>query len=171
MAGKCGKDKLWKWRACLSCRCDQGVEQVEESNSISLKQPNWDDFWVGLPFIIVLKGTSQFVFQFVPVIDIFKIHLCCHFFPKNMTRSTTLNCLLNPLHSHRFLNIKDSLFISRIIWQKLMATSEYSFTSNFLSSFHLKWPAISIFFSFYSQTKWSVPKIALMNWLFETWTR
>ena len=24
----------------------------------------------------------------------------------------------------------------------------------------------------YSQTKWSVPlKIALMNWLFETWTR
>ena len=25
---------------------------------------------------------------------------------------------------------------------------------------------------FYSQTKWSVPlKIALMNWLFKTWTR
>jgi len=27
-------------------------------------------------------------------------------------------------------------------------------------------------FENYSQTKWSVPlKIALMNWLFETWTR
>ena len=26
--------------------------------------------------------------------------------------------------------------------------------------------------NYYSQTKWSVPlKIALMNWLFETWTR
>ena len=105
MAEKCGKDKLWKWRACLSCRCDQGVEQVEESNSISrapdavsIKKPNWDDFWVGLPFIIVLKGTSQFVYQFVPVIDFFKIHLYCHFFPKNMTRSTTPNCLLNPPH-------------------------------------------------------------------------
>ena len=30
----------------------------------------------------------------------------------------------------------------------------------------------SIFIPAYSQTKWSVPlKIALMNWLFETWTR
>ena len=57
-----------------------------------------------LLLLLIPKGTSQFLVQFVPVIGFFCQDLFILVFsPKNMTHSMLLNCLLsNLLHFHHF---------------------------------------------------------------------
>ena len=99
---KRGKDKLWKRRACFSCKCFQGGRTRRLQMQLELiKQPK-TMFEFDLPLLsLIPKGTPQFLVQFVPVVDFFTIrHLFVVF---KMTRSTPPICLLsNPLHSHRF---------------------------------------------------------------------
>ena len=74
------------------------VEQVKEGapDAFSIK-------FGCLLLLLIPNETSQFLFQFVPVIGFFKICFFFHFLSKNMSRSTPPNCLpSNPLHYHCF---------------------------------------------------------------------
>jgi len=49
---KCGKDKLWKRRACFSCMCDQGGKKKATSDAVSVKRPRCQEkavYQFGLP--------------------------------------------------------------------------------------------------------------------------
>lgn len=59
---------------------------------------------VCLLLLLIPKATSQFLFQVVPVLCFFKIHLFCHFLSKHVSQYAMATELLlsRLLHSHRF---------------------------------------------------------------------
>jgi len=58
---------------------------------------------VCLLLLLIPKGTSDFLVQFVPVVGFFKIHYFCHFLSKRrLPVGHRTACFSNPLHAHRF---------------------------------------------------------------------
>ena len=84
--GNCGKDKLWKWRACFFSLLflqvlSRRVEQVEGYPRFSYHLTTEDDFWIWFAFYYCSfpkehhsSAVTELV-QFLPDVGFFKSHL------------------------------------------------------------------------------------------------
>lgn len=88
-------NKLRKWSACFSYKCSQGGKNKLKvtPDAVSIKQPKMifklNQILVCLLLLLIPKGSSQFIIQFIPVVSFFKIHLFCHFLSKHVLQFPT----------------------------------------------------------------------------------